>query len=253
MRVRTYASNEVGPFHARCLEAAAVCGWPMGEDLCELDANVSFGREAVNILDRVRWNAAFAYLDHVRQHANLRIVDQTLVDRVIEHGAGVTLTAWRYGQALRLDAERVVLCAGVYGTPSILQRSGIGDPAVLKAAGVKPTHALPGVGANLHDHPMVHVDREIGPEMQGWLDAAQARGSLPQEQTLGKALSSRASDGIFDLHRPQCSAKRLVMSLAKPRFGAKWRTPIIRSAPVRWVRAAIRSAKKTGWCMVYSE
>lgn len=229
MRVRTYASDEIGPFHARCLEAAAGCGWAMGEDLCELDANASFGREAVNIVDRLRWNAAFAYLDPVRSHTNLRIVDQTLVDRVIEHGAGVTLTAWRYGQALRLDAERVVLCAGVYGTPSILQRSGIGDPAVLKAAGVTLTHALRGVGANLHDHPMVHVDREIGPALQGWLDAAKARGFLPEEQTLGKALSSLASDGIFDLHLfPVCASTQTALTNGRALIEVACMTPCSR-------------------------
>lgn len=226
MRVRTYAAGEIGPFHARCLAAAAGCGWSMGEDLCELDANASFGREAVNIVDRLRWNTAFAYLDPVRSYPNLRIVDQALVDRVIESSDGVSITAWRGGQALRLDAERVVLCAGVYGTPSILQRSGIGDPATLKAAGVKSTHPLRGVGTNLHDHPMVHVDREIGADLQRWLDAAKAHGFLPEEQTLGKALSSRAHDGIYDLHLfPVCASTQTGLTNGRARVEVACMTP----------------------------
>ncbi len=200
MRVRTYQPEEIGPFHARCLEAAALCGWRMGEDLCDLDANASFGREPVNIVDGVRWNAAFAYLDAVRGQANLRILDKTMIDRVVETGAGVTLTGRRDGQEVRVEAERLVLAAGVYGTPAILQRSGIGDPERLKAVGVKTVLDLKGVGANLHDHPMVHADRAIGPELQGWLDEKAASGFLPEEQTLGKAISSQARDGIYDMH-----------------------------------------------------
>ncbi len=66
--------------------------------------------------------------------------------------------------------------------------------------GVASVIDLPGVGANLHDHPMVGTDRVIGPELQGYLDEAAAAGFLPEEQTLGKALSTLAGDGLFDLH-----------------------------------------------------
>jgi choline dehydrogenase len=213
MRVRTYRPDEVGPFHARCLEAAKACGWPMGEDLCDLDANASFGRESVNIVDRVRWNTAFAYLDPVRGRGNLQIIDRTIVDTVAETRTGAVVIGWRDGQSVRIQAERIVVCGGVYGTPAILQRSGVGDPARLQAAGVKPIHDLPGVGANLHDHPMVHADRVVGPELQGWLEAGAAKGFLPEEQTLGKALSSLAKDGVFDLHLfPVCASTQTVLT-----------------------------------------
>jgi choline dehydrogenase len=59
----------------------------------------------------------------------------------------------------------------------------------------------------LHDHSMINADREIGPDLQRWLDAAAATGNLPEEQTLGKAVSSQAKDGIFDLHLfPVCAS-----------------------------------------------
>ena len=71
MRVRTYAREEAGPFHARCLDAAGQAGWPVDAatfagDLCDLDAGDGFGLETVNVVDGVRWNTAFAYLDPVR-------------------------------------------------------------------------------------------------------------------------------------------------------------------------------------------
>jgi choline dehydrogenase len=52
-----------------------------------------------------------------------------------------------------IAAQReVVLAAGSIGSPSILQRSGIGPGDVLIDAGVPVRHELRGVGENLHDH-----------------------------------------------------------------------------------------------------
>jgi choline dehydrogenase len=213
MRVRTYADAEAGPFHRLCLEAARACGWPMAEDLCDLDANESFGLESVNVFDGVRWNTAFAYLDPVRSLPNLRIVDRTIVDRVDHHNHGVTVHAITDGRPQRIEGGTVVLSAGVYGTPTILQRSGIGDPVRLQAAGVAATHGLVGVGANLHDHPMVNAGRDVGSELKQWLADAAATGFLPEEQTLGKARSSRATDGIFDLHLfPVCASTQTTLT-----------------------------------------
>ncbi len=201
MQVRTYDRAEARAFHARCLDVAGALGWTMASDLCDLDANTSFGLESVNVTtDGVRWNTAFAYLDPVRDLPNLRIIDEVLVDRIVDHSNGATIHAHRHRESFALTAGTVVLSAGVYGTPAILQRSGVGDPARLRAAGVTTVVDLPGVGGNLHDHPMVHTDREIGRELAAEFADAMATGFLPEEQTLGKAVSSQATDGIFDLH-----------------------------------------------------
>ena len=200
MRVRTYTDAEAVPFHRHCLEATRALGWKMTSDLCDLDGNDGFGLETVNVVGRTRWNAAFAYLDPVRHLPNLTILDRTLVNRFDETPTGVTVHAVRDGQPVTLEAGTLVLAAGVYGTPLILQRSGIGDPERLRAVGVEPVLDLPGVGANLHDQPLVLVDRAIGAELQADIDAAAAAGFLPEEQTLGKAISSQAQDGLFDLH-----------------------------------------------------
>ncbi len=214
MRVRVYEPHEAGPFHARCLEAAVGTGWRIASDLCDLDANESFGLETVNIVEGVRWNTAFAYLDPVRHLTNLRIVDRTVVDRFSSSPTEVTLrTLSDDRQVGKIVAEHLVLSAGVYGTPAILQRSGVGDPERLRAVGIEPVASVRGVGANLHDHPMVHADREVGPQLQAWLDAAAAQGALPEEQTLGKARSSLATDGVFDLHvYPVCAATQTLLT-----------------------------------------
>ena len=59
-----------------------------------------------------------------------------------------------------IRAGRVIVCAGAYGSPELLLRSGIGPEPVLAALGVKPVSVLAGVGANVQDHPwcLLNVD-----------------------------------------------------------------------------------------------
>jgi choline dehydrogenase len=52
-------------------------------------------------------------------------------------------------------SREVILALGAFGTPELLVRSGIGNPAGLRALGVPIVSRLPGVGQNLQDHPFV--------------------------------------------------------------------------------------------------
>ena len=58
----------------------------------------------------------------------------------------------RDGRPHELRAGEVILCAGAYGSPAILQRSGIGPASWLAGAGVRQVAELP-VGDGLLDHP----------------------------------------------------------------------------------------------------
>jgi choline dehydrogenase len=57
-----------------------------------------------------------------------------------------------------IDANWVVVCAGTYGSPAILMRSGIGPAEHLRTVGIPVRLDLPGVGANLADHGGVDID-----------------------------------------------------------------------------------------------
>lgn len=213
MRVRAYGTDEATPFHARCLQAARSAGWTLASDLCDLDANESFGLETVNVVDGVRWNTAFAYLDPVRASGHLTILDRTLVDRVERGAEGVVVHAERDGAALAVTADVAILAAGVYGTPAILQRSGVGDPDHLRSVGVDVTVPAPLVGTNLHDHPMINAGRDLTEELRAEIARAIETGFVPEEQTLGKARSSLATDGIFDLHLfPVCASTQTTLT-----------------------------------------
>jgi choline dehydrogenase len=51
----------------------------------------------------------------------------------------------------------VVISAGAVDSPRLLLLSGVGPAAELRATGVEVVHDLPGVGRNLHDHPLCGV------------------------------------------------------------------------------------------------
>jgi choline dehydrogenase len=102
----------------------------------------------------VRWNAAFGFVDPVRGRPGFSIIDQAEVEAVLLDGSrAVGVRGRRCGEPFEVGADAVVLAAGAYGSPMILMRSGIGDPALLGPAGIPLAHALPGVGRNLQDHP----------------------------------------------------------------------------------------------------
>jgi choline dehydrogenase len=88
-------------------------------------------------------------------------------------------------------SEGVILALGAFGTPELLVRSGIGDPLQLRALGVDVTAALPGVGRNLQDHPL----------LMGMNFRARTRLGLPRDNGGGALMNWRSSAASRpDLH-----------------------------------------------------
>lgn len=104
-----------------------------------------------------RMSAARAYLDEtVQARPNLTIRGDTRVEQlIIVDGQVRGVRAVSKGEQVAIEASHVVLCAGALASPSLLQRSGIGDGVALTAAGIEPLVHRPGVGANLQNHPTI--------------------------------------------------------------------------------------------------
>ena len=201
LRVREYAPEEVTPFHGACLEAMLATGIPQSADLNDLNEDVGAALAPVNNREGIRWSTALAYLDPVRAQSNFTIVGDALVDRINLRGSqAVSVSFLRDGQDATVAAGRIFLCAGAYGSPAILLRSGIGPAAELASLGIPARLDLPGVGRNLHDHPGVTMTHHGTELFNSSMDDFIADGkTVFTEQSLAKARSSYC-DAAFDLH-----------------------------------------------------
>jgi choline dehydrogenase-like flavoprotein len=184
---RRFTQEEMAPTSLALLAGAQELGLPVLADASE--NSLGAGPFPVNAVGGVRWNAAFAYLDRARERPNLTILAETLVDRVrLDGGSARSVLVRRGGREHELEAGRVVLSAGAYGSPAILLRSGIG-----------PETGLP-VGENLTDQPGVGA---------GWAPTARlqeetARFAQDQPlfaaQVVVKGRSRSCAEGLWDLH-----------------------------------------------------
>ena len=200
LRVRLYADEEITPIHRLNIAAMEASGLPRVVDLNDLDQDLGVAANPVNIVDGIRFNAAFGYLDPVRSRPNLTVVGDALCDRLlIEDGRVVGVIAVIGGRVETVRAARVVLAAGVYASPAILMRSGIGDPDALRRLGIGVQHALPGVGQNLHDHPSADLKFAGTDELVARSRTFAAERFHPEEQMIAKARTS-ACRSAFDLH-----------------------------------------------------
>jgi choline dehydrogenase-like flavoprotein len=116
-----------------------------------------FGFYQVTHRNGERFSAAKAYLAPNLGRPNLRVITDARTTRILMEGRRATGVEYRQaGKLVQLKAVReVLLSAGALQSPKLLMLSGIGPGAQLQAHGVEVVHALPGVGANLHDHPDV--------------------------------------------------------------------------------------------------
>jgi choline dehydrogenase len=135
------------------IDATAAEGYPRVEDFNGRNPS-GVGPYAVNVVDGVRQNNGLVYLtETVRSRQNLTISGDVLVDRVLfdERRAVGVVTAT--GDEIR--AGEVILCAGTYGSPAILLRSGVGPAADLAQLGIDVVADLP-VGQRLQDQPFYY-------------------------------------------------------------------------------------------------
>jgi 5-(hydroxymethyl)furfural/furfural oxidase len=107
-----------------------------------------------------RVSTALGYLTReARARKNLHIFADTQVEALEVDGKRITGVHAHTGDrpSELWQAREVILCSGALHTPPILLRAGIGPAADLRALGIPVLADLPGVGANLMDHPHLSV------------------------------------------------------------------------------------------------
>lgn len=102
-----------------------------------------------------RCSAAAGYLHPIMgQRPNLTVITQARATKILFEGKRAIGVAYQQGRRLlRVMAKReVIVCGGAFGSPQLLQLSGVGRPEDITPHGIKMVHELPGVGQNLQDH-----------------------------------------------------------------------------------------------------
>lgn len=135
------------------LAAAQQDGQVLNADY-NLDDQEGFGYYQVSQKAGHRWSVVDGYLKPAMGRANLSIKTHAFVQRLAINNKRCEGVIYRRGgQTFTAQARvEVILSAGSIQSPQILELSGIGDPEVIKAAGIEVQHALPGVGTNYIDH-----------------------------------------------------------------------------------------------------
>lgn len=135
------------------INAAKAAGHPENDDYNGTTQD-GFGYYQVNQKDGRRVSAASAYLDPIRNRDNLTIWTGGQARRILLEGRRATgIEVTQRGTTRQAHARgEVILAAGAFHTPQLLELSGIGDPDVLCRAGIEVAHKAPGVGANYIDH-----------------------------------------------------------------------------------------------------
>jgi choline dehydrogenase len=104
--------------------------------------------------NRRRWSSARAYLGPARRRANLTIATEAHATRILFDGSravGIEYHTPQGRKTARMRGE-IIVSGGVYGSPQLLQLSGLGPAGLLTQFEIPVVRDMPGVGTRLHDH-----------------------------------------------------------------------------------------------------
>lgn len=144
------------PVSDAVVRAGVQAGLAFNDD-CNGEAQDGISYFQLTVKNGRRWSAAMAYLKPAMSRPNLKVeTDAHMASILFEGKRAVGVTFRQDGRMVTAKAAReVILSGGTVNSPQMLEVNGIGDPEVLKAAGIEVRHALPGVGTNCQDHYVV--------------------------------------------------------------------------------------------------
>lgn len=134
------------------IETACAMGIPRNRDF---NGEVQEGAGMLQLTMRNGWRCSTAagYWRPISRRANVELRLEAKVERLVMDGRRVTGVRCQRGENVEeVRAREVIVAAGTMGSPRLLQVSGIGPSAVLKAAGITPVAERTEVGRNLQDH-----------------------------------------------------------------------------------------------------
>ncbi len=145
--------SEPHPLCEAFFDAAEACGYPRNPDFNGA-TQAGFGYNQVTQRRGRRCSTAVGYLRPARSRANLSVATDAHATRIVLSGkraAGIEYLRGGTPQSAHARGE-VILAAGAFNSPQLMQLSGLGPAAHLQALGIPLVADMPGVGANLQDH-----------------------------------------------------------------------------------------------------
>ncbi len=135
------------------IDAAVEAGLPANNDFNDGDQEGAGPFQSTTNRKR-RWSTARAYLHPARRRPNLAIRTKSHATRIlVEDGraSGVEFLCDGVPHVATARGE-VIVCGGVYGSPQLLQLSGLGPAAMLQQYAIPVVRDMAAVGADLQDH-----------------------------------------------------------------------------------------------------
>ena len=155
------AVSDVSEPHPLCeafIEAAQQAGFPRNDDF-NGPAQEGAGYFQLTARNGRRWSTARGYLRQARGRANLAVVTDALTTKILFSGRRAVGVEYRRGGATRIAcaSSEVILAAGAFNSPQLLQLSGVGPAHLLQPLGIPVIADMPSVGADLQDHLQVRM------------------------------------------------------------------------------------------------
>jgi choline dehydrogenase len=232
VRIRRARDQELAFPSRGLIEACIAAGYPYSENH-NAPFTTGVGPAPLNISpDGLRLSARLAFLEPARERGNMDVLSDAQVDRVLLADGRAQAVEYHdpSGRCLSVAAETVVLAAGAYGTPVVLQRSGLGPRKVLEECGVAVVGDLPGVGSNLNDHVQVPL-----PFTYDGIDSAER---VPCVQALLRYTSSGPDATRNDMQL--CMINHVELTGYNSALAAAWQTGVASSLTANLMRPRSR-------------
>ncbi|KAG1750334.1 GMC oxidoreductase-domain-containing protein [Suillus paluster] len=180
-----------------------------------------------------RSDAAHHYVYNQAHNPNLQIWVGKRVKRVIFEGKRAVGVEFTNDPVSCPDTDQssdfvrasklVVVSAGAFGSPAILERSGIGAEAVLKQCSIEQLVNLPGVGENYRDHngafvPYFAADGAVTMDPLWRGEESVVQENLAQWKSNGKSLIAQNGSDAMIKWRPDDDELKAMGSAFQPRW-----------------------------------
>lgn len=146
-------NQHITPLSHAFIKAHQELGFPRNDDFNGATQEGA-GLFHFTIKNAQRHSVAKSFLRTAMKRPNLKVVTQAHTEKLLLEGKKVTGVVYYQGdKRVEVKANKeVILSAGAFNSPQILQLSGIGDGDYLQKMGIDVLHHLPGVGQSLQDH-----------------------------------------------------------------------------------------------------